>query len=43
MTTPNFFINGRLIVGAANFEAFVKMIDEEIAAASARTATAVDG
>jgi len=40
-STPSFFINGRLIVGAANFEGFAKVIDEEIAAAPARTATTV--
>lgn len=34
-STPTFFINGRLIVGAANFEAFSKVIDEELAGATA--------
>src|SRR5206468_1242526 len=32
-STPAFFINGRLIVGAANFEAFARVIDEELASA----------
>jgi protein-disulfide isomerase len=30
--TPTFFVNGRILVGAQPFEAFVKMIDEELAA-----------
>ena len=29
--TPAFFINGRLISGAQPFEAFKKIIDEELA------------
>ena len=29
-STPTFFINGRLIVGAANYEAFARVIDEEL-------------
>ena len=31
MSTPTFFINGRLIVGAANFEAFARVVDDELA------------
>ena len=31
-STPSFFINGRLIVGAMAFDAFSKIIDEELAA-----------
>ena len=34
-STPSFFINGRLIVGAATLEAFARVIDEEIDRASA--------
>ncbi|MCG2686176.1 DsbA family protein, partial [Candidatus Parcubacteria bacterium] len=30
--TPSFFINGRLLVGAQPFEAFQRIIDEELAA-----------
>jgi protein-disulfide isomerase len=30
-STPTFFINGRLIVGAANYEQFARVIDEELA------------
>ena len=30
-STPTFFINGRLIVGAANFDVFSRVIDEELA------------
>ena len=30
MSTPTFFINGRLIVGAGNYEAFARVIDEEL-------------
>ena len=30
-STPTFFINGRLIVGAASYEAFSRVIDEELA------------
>jgi protein-disulfide isomerase len=41
-STPSFFINGRLIVGSANFEAFSRVIDEEIANGSPqKTGTAV--
>ena len=29
--TPTFFINGRILVGAQPFEAFAKIIDEELA------------
>jgi protein-disulfide isomerase len=32
-STPTFFINGRLIVGAAGYDAFARVIDEELAAA----------
>jgi protein-disulfide isomerase len=39
-STPSFFINGRLIVGAAGFDAFAKVIDEEIAAVPSRPAIA---
>jgi len=35
-STPTFFINGRLIVGAANYETFVKVIEEELANAKPR-------
>lgn len=31
MATPTFFINGRLLSGAQPFEAFQKIIDEELA------------
>jgi len=31
MSTPTFFINGRLIVGAGNYDAFARVIDEELA------------
>jgi protein-disulfide isomerase len=31
-STPTFFVNGRLIVGAAGFEAFSRIIEEELAA-----------
>lgn len=34
--TPAFFINGRLVVGAQPLEAFARIIDEEIAADTAR-------
>ena len=41
-STPTFFINGRLIVGAASYEMFAKIIDEELAnAQSARPDTKV--
>jgi len=33
MSTPTFFINGRLIVGAGSFEAFSHVIDEELSTA----------
>jgi len=39
-STPSFFINGRMLVGAANFDAFARVIDEELAA-SPRSAAAV--
>jgi protein-disulfide isomerase len=31
-STPSFFINGRMVIGAATFDTFAKVIDEEIAA-----------
>ena len=31
--TPAFFINGRPLLGAREFEAFARIIDEELAAA----------
>lgn len=34
--TPTFFINGRVLVGAQPFDAFAKVIDEELAAAGRR-------
>jgi protein-disulfide isomerase len=40
-STPSFFVNGRLIVGAAGFDVFSKIIDEELAAAPQPRATAV--
>ena len=33
-STPSFFINGRLIVGAAGIDTFSKVIDEELASAA---------
>jgi protein-disulfide isomerase len=39
-STPSFFINGRMVIGAATFDTFAKVIDEEIAASS-RASTAV--
>lgn len=42
VSTPSFFINGRMLVGAAGYEVFSKIIDEELASASpARPAAAV--
>jgi len=35
-STPTFFINGRLIVGAANYEQFARVIDEELANAQSQ-------
>lgn len=35
-STPTFFINGRLIVGAAGYDTFARVIDEELAAAQAQ-------
>jgi len=41
-STPSFFINGRMIVGAAGYEVFERVIDEELAnAAPQRTAQTV--
>jgi len=41
-STPSFFINGRMLVGAAGYDAFSKIIDEELAnAAPQRTAQTV--
>jgi protein-disulfide isomerase len=39
-STPSFFINGRLIVGAAGLDAFSKIIDEELATAAQPRAAA---
>ena len=39
-STPTFFVNGRLIVGAASFDAFARVIDEELAAVRAKNADA---
>ena len=38
-STPSFFINGRFIRGAQPFEAFSKIIDEELAKAKAPAPT----
>jgi protein-disulfide isomerase len=35
-STPTFFINGRMVAGAAPFEAFAKLIDEELEHAGAK-------
>src|SRR5437588_39999 len=41
-STPSFFINGRMIVGAAGYDVFSRIIDEELAnAAPQRTAQTV--
>ena len=41
-STPSFFINGRMLVGAANYEVLSRIIDDELASAPpARTAQAV--
>jgi protein-disulfide isomerase len=41
-STPSFFINGRMIVGAAGYDSFVRIIDDELASAPpARPAAAV--
>jgi len=37
-STPTFFINGRLVAGAASFEAFAKLIDDELARVPKREA-----
>ena len=42
-STPTFFINGRLIVGAASFEAFSRVIEEELAAPQQRPEAKVAG
>lgn len=39
--TPNFFVNGRQIVGAQPVEAFVRLIDRELETANALTASGV--
>jgi protein-disulfide isomerase len=33
-STPSYFINGRMIVGAAGYDSFVKIIDDELASAA---------
>jgi protein-disulfide isomerase len=38
-STPSFFINGRMIVGAAGYDVFSKIIDEELANAAPRAAS----
>lgn len=41
-STPSFFINGRMLVGAAGYDAFARIIDDELAnAAPQRTAQTV--
>jgi len=41
-STPSFFINGRMLVGAANYEVLSRIIDDELASApQARPAAAV--
>ena len=37
-STPSFFINGRMVVGAAGYEVFSKIIDEELANAAPQRA-----
>ena len=37
-STPTFFINGRLLVGAASYDMFSRLIDEELALANAQKA-----
>ena len=39
-STPAFFVNGRLIVGAQPFEAFARVIDDELARSAAAPAAA---
>jgi protein-disulfide isomerase len=39
-STPSFFINGRMIVGAAGYDVFSKIIDEELAATPQQRAAA---
>jgi protein-disulfide isomerase len=38
--TPTFFINGRMLVGSQPYEAFVRVIDEELALAASAPASA---
>jgi protein-disulfide isomerase len=38
-STPSFFINGRMIVGAAGYDVFSKIIDEDLASAPPRGAS----
>lgn len=40
-STPSFFINGWMIVGAAGFDVFSKILDEEFATPQPQAATAV--
>jgi protein-disulfide isomerase len=40
-STPSFFINGRMLIGAAGYEVFSKIIDEELAAAPPANAATV--
>jgi predicted DsbA family dithiol-disulfide isomerase len=35
-STPSFFINGRMLVGAANYEVLARIIDDELANVPAR-------
>ena len=39
-STPAFFLNGRLVVGAQPYESFARLVDEELARAAARGAGA---
>jgi predicted DsbA family dithiol-disulfide isomerase len=39
-STPTFFINGRMIAGAAPYELFAKVIDEELERAKGRRVAA---
>jgi len=38
-STPSFFINGRMLVGAAGYEAFARIIDDELANAAPQRAS----